>query len=92
MVRMGRSTVSFGRSKISGMKRLVAATLWLFAMWYLGSFVAYMLNVPDLLGPALGITSGVIVGIDPRHRIWTPRVSTDRINSRLKTLHVISQA
>jgi hypothetical protein len=53
------------------MKRLVAAALWLYSFWYLGSMIAAIVGVPDLLGPALGLAAGVIVGIDPRRLIWT---------------------
>lgn len=52
------------------MKRLLATGLWLYAFWYLGSMVAALVGVLDLLGPVLGTTAGIIVGIDPRRRIW----------------------
>jgi hypothetical protein len=67
---MGWSTAGRGGAKIPGMKRLVAAALWLYALWYLGSFVSMLLGVPDLLGPALGVTGGLLVGVDPRRLIW----------------------
>lgn len=83
---MGRSTIVRAGSKIPAMKRLVAAALWLYAAWFAGSFVAVMLNVPDLLGPALGISAGLIVGIDPRHVIWV------RPASKLGTARTTSTA
>jgi hypothetical protein len=52
------------------MKRTAAAILWFYAFWYLGSAVAAILGVPDLLGPVLGLTAGVMVGVDPRRLIW----------------------
>lgn len=52
------------------MKRLAAAALWLYAFWYLGSTVAALAGVPDLLGPTLGLAAGLIVGVDPRQAIW----------------------
>ena len=59
------------------MKRYVAAGLWLYAFWYVGSMTASMLNVPDLLGPTFGIAAGLIVAIDHRRLIWTrPAPST----------------
>jgi len=47
-----------------------AATLWFYAAWYLGSAIATLLGVPDLLGPILGLAAGLVVGIDPRRLIW----------------------
>jgi hypothetical protein len=52
------------------MKRLVAAGLWGYALWYLGSMISAVLAVPDLLGPVIGLAGGLIVGIDHRHLIW----------------------
>ena len=52
------------------MKRFVAATLWLYAFWYIGSTISVIMGMPDLLGPVLGIAAGLIVGIDPRRVIW----------------------
>lgn len=52
------------------MKRLISAVLWFYAIWYLGSAVSVALGIPDLLGPVLGLSAGLIVGIDPKHAIW----------------------
>ncbi len=52
------------------MKRLISAALWFYAFWYLGSTASLAIGVPDLLGPVLGLSAGLIVGIDPRHVIW----------------------
>jgi len=52
------------------MKRLVAAGLWFYAFWYLGSTIAGLLGLPDLIGPVLGPAAAIIVGVDPRGAIW----------------------
>ena len=53
-----------------GMKRLASSALWAYALWYLGSIVSALLGTPDLIGPLLGISGGLIVGIDPKHLLW----------------------
>lgn len=53
-----------------GMKRIASAALWFYAMWYLGSMISAFLGTPDLLGPVLGISGGLIVGFDPKHLLW----------------------
>ena len=70
MVRMGRLDVAGRCLSMVRMKRFAAAALWLYAFWYLGSMISVLVGVPDLLGPALGIAAGLIVGIDPRRVIW----------------------
>ncbi len=52
------------------MKRIAAAFLWMLSTWYLGSIVSALVGLPDLMGPVLGISAGLIIGIDPRHIIW----------------------
>jgi hypothetical protein len=52
------------------MRRVAATFLWFYSFWYLGSMVAALVGVPDLLGPVLGIAAGVVVGVDPRRLIW----------------------
>ena len=44
--------------------------LWAYALWYLGSMISAFLGTPDLLGPILGISGGLIVGLDPKHLLW----------------------
>jgi len=63
------------------MKRIVATALWLYSFWYLGSMISFVVGVPDLLGPALGVTAGVMVGVDPRHLIWSRSARTAHPNS-----------
>ena len=57
------------------MKRFVAAGLWLYAFWFLGSMLAAALRVPDLLGPTLGIAAGVLVAVDHRQLFWSRSAS-----------------
>jgi hypothetical protein len=52
------------------MKRIVAGFLWFFALWYLGALVASILNVPDVVGPIVGLAAGILVAVDPRNVIW----------------------
>ena len=51
-------------------KRVLAAGLWLFSGWYLGAFIAWVLGISALLGPALGITAAILIAGDPRGIIW----------------------
>lgn len=53
-------------------KRIVAAGLWLFSGWYLGAFIAWVLGISPLLGPALGVTAAFLIAGDPRGIIWKP--------------------
>jgi hypothetical protein len=65
-------------------KRVAAGVLWLFAGWYLGAFVAWMLGVSDLLGPILGIAAAVLIAGDPFQVIWQP--AADMAKARRRTL------
>ena len=67
------------------MKRITATLLWFFAFWSLGSMVAALLGVPDLIGPVLGVAAGVIVGVDPRRVIWTYPTATTQEPARAST-------
>ena len=58
------------------MKRYLAAALWAYSFWYLGSVIAAILGVPDLIGPVLGPAAGIIVGFDPRGVIWGRAAAT----------------
>ncbi len=68
-------------------KRIAAALLWFFAGWYAWAFIASVGDLTPLWGPVLGATLAAFIAGDPMHRIWTPRVSTKRINARLQSLH-----
>jgi hypothetical protein len=62
-------------------KRILAGFLWFFAGWYLGAFLAFMVGVPEVVGPILGLTLAALVAGDPRHVIWKatpgPAAGTD---------------
>jgi hypothetical protein len=51
-------------------KRVLAAFLWLVAGWYIGSSVALVFGLPELLGPILGIAAAGFFGGDPFGMIW----------------------
>ena len=53
------------------MKRIVVTALWAYSFWFLGSMISVLAGVPDLIGPALGLVAGTLVGLDPRHLFWT---------------------
>jgi len=55
------------------LKRLLAASLWFYAGWYLGAMIAFHLGLHSVLGPILGLAAGALVAIDPRRIIWTAR-------------------
>lgn len=68
-------------------KRLLAAFLWFAAGWYTWAFIASVAGLTPLFGPVLGAALAMFVAGDPMHRIWTPRVSSERINNRLEAIH-----
>ena len=51
-------------------KRVLAALLWFYAMWYAGAMVAMVFGLSPALGPILGTASAAIIAVDPRHVIW----------------------
>ncbi len=51
------------------MKQLAIAALWAYAFWYLGSMLASIAGVPDVVGPVLGLAAAAIVVLDPRRAI-----------------------
>lgn len=59
-----------------GMKRLAAAFLWGFTLWIVGSTIAMLLEMPDVLGPTIGIATGFLVGVDPHRVIWPTSTRT----------------
>jgi len=61
---------------MAAMKRYAAAALWLYATWYAGSAISALMGAPDLLGPVLGLATGFVVALDPRHLIWNRGSST----------------
>jgi hypothetical protein len=52
-------------------KRVLAAILWFYAMWYAGAMVATVFGLSPALGPILGTASAALIAVDPRHVIWT---------------------
>jgi hypothetical protein len=51
-------------------KRVLAAVLWFYAMWYAGAMIATVFGLSPALGPILGTASAAIIAGDPRHIIW----------------------
>jgi hypothetical protein len=64
----------------------VAAFLWLLAGWTSGGLAAYVLGLPAMTGPLLGLAAALFVGWDPVGRIWAPRPDRQRIRRRLADL------
>jgi hypothetical protein len=60
-------------------KRMLAASLWLFAGWYLGAAVAVYLGLPDQVAPLPGIVMAVLIALDPTKRLWAP---VDQVRDR----------
>ena len=58
-------------------KRIVAASLWLFAGWYAGAALAVFAGLPDVLGLVPGVALAGLVAGDPLHRIWRPTRPAD---------------
>jgi hypothetical protein len=67
-------------------KRVLAAILWFYAGWVVGAFVAMLLGFNDLVGPLVGVVAAALFAGDPLYLIWGPRVSTERVNSRLESI------
>ncbi len=67
-------------------KRMAAALLWFMTGWYAWALIAATFGLTPLFGPVLGTILAAFVAGDPMHRIWTPRASSKRINSRLKSI------
>jgi hypothetical protein len=75
------------------MKRAVAAVLWFFAGWYVGAFVAFVLDVPGLLGPVLGIVASVLVAGDPFGLIWESSATKSvREQARQRLVQVLPES
>lgn len=57
-------------------KRALVAVLWFYTFWYAGAMIASVAGISPLLGPILAIAAGVLIAVDPRHRVWNrPAVS-----------------
>ena len=67
-------------------KRMLASILWFYAGWVVGAFVAMLCGFNDLIGPLVGVVAAALFAGDPLYLIWGPRGSTERIDSRLKSI------
>jgi hypothetical protein len=68
-------------------KRIFAAILWFNALWFVGSFAAFLLGVSPVLGPILGTSAAVIIAGDPRRLIWArPLAVSPVMRQRLQNL------
>ena len=65
-------------------KRVAAGVLWLFAGWYVGNVLAWMLGVSWALGLVLGIGAALLIAGDPLQVIWQP--AADMAKARRRTL------
>lgn len=54
-------------------KRVLAALLWFYAAWYAWSVFAWMVGLPELLGPVAGAAVAAFIAGDPLGRIWQRR-------------------
>lgn len=64
----------------------MAALLWLLAGWTTGGLAAYVLGLPAITAPALGLAAGLFVGWDPMHLLWAVRPDRTRIRRRIADL------
>jgi len=68
-------------------KRVLAAVLWFNALWFVGSFAAFLLGVSPVLGPILGVSAAAIIAVDPRRIIWARSLAvTPVMRNRLQNL------
>jgi hypothetical protein len=51
------------------MKRIVVSGLWFYAGWVLGAFLALMLGLNSVLGPAMGAAAAVMIAVAPRREV-----------------------
>ena len=49
-------------------------------------FVVMLGGFNDLVGPLVGVVAAALFAGDPLYLIWGPRVSTERVNSRLESI------
>jgi len=68
-------------------KRIVAALLWFYVIWAAWNAITLVTGWSVFLGPVIAAAVSAVIAGDPMHRIWAPRVSTDRIKSRLESIH-----
>ncbi|HEV2005784.1 MAG TPA: hypothetical protein VGQ85_04145 [Candidatus Limnocylindrales bacterium] len=70
-------------------KRNLAAFLWFFGGWTLGSALAFFAGLPWALGPTVALLLAAVVWWDPTHQLWPARQpggrsarTTDRLAGR----------
>jgi hypothetical protein len=56
-------------------KRVLAALLWFYAMWYAGAMIAQLFGLSPALGPILGTAAAALMAGDPRGFIWKKTTS-----------------
>jgi len=54
-------------------KRLLAGILWFYAGWYAWAMVASLANLPNVLGPLVGLVAAAFVVVDPLRFVWRTR-------------------
>jgi hypothetical protein len=69
-------------------KRLLAGLLWTYVVWYGWSVVAWMIGLPDQLGPFVGLAAGLFVAMDPMHRIWSRGAAPARATTTSPVLDI----
>ena len=73
-------------------KRTASALLWFVAGWYAWATVATVGDLTPVFGPLLGAALAAVFAGDPMHKIWTPPISGDRVNSGLGSIDGHAQA
>ncbi len=66
-------------------KRIAAAFLWFFAGWSMTAFIAFLIGVPDVLGPVVGAAFAAIIAGDPRGIIWRPARQAEKTRAVAKS-------
>jgi hypothetical protein len=59
-------------------KRILAASLWLFAGWYVGAAVAMFVGLPEGAGLLPGVVMAAFIAADPLQRLWSSAGSTTK--------------
>jgi hypothetical protein len=55
--------------------RLLSAGLWFFAAVYAGSMLHGIVGVSELVGPVVGLTTAILIIVEPYRRLAAGRVS-----------------
>jgi hypothetical protein len=73
-------------------KRVVAGLLWLFAGWYAGAMIAFLVGLSVPLGLILGVGLAVFITADPGHRIWARQSPIPQVPVGLATQTITTKA